>query len=157
MGYLVMGGIALIAIAFILFVTIRFRTMEAVYYDGYGKAVKGRILEINTDSAQHHAAQKNQIYDIKVAFEYEGKEYEGEGTISSQVCSNIIGQGVSPAEIPQIAKDKEIEFFCDSMAPQRVIFYDPSEVAAKGRRNNKIAMVLLFAGLALFLAGRIAM
>lgn len=168
MGYLVMGGIAFIAIAFIFFVTIRFQTMEAVYYRDYGKPVKGRITEVNTDSAEHHAAQKNQVYDIKVAFEYEGKEYEGEGTITSDEYLKMTGMDPVPADQEEKAGDnkqteaekaldKEVEFYCDSMAPGKVIFYDPSEMAAKGQRNNKIALALLFAGLALFLAGRIMM
>lgn len=39
---LVMCGIAMIATAFIIFVTIRFQTMEAVYFNENGKRERAR-------------------------------------------------------------------------------------------------------------------
>ena len=142
MGYLVMAGITCIAIAFIVFVTIRFRTMEAVYFRDYGVRVSGNVVSVDKESAEHHADMKNKIYDIVVSFEYEGKKYEGHGEITEEEYNK---------------NTDTIEFYCDSMMPERVIFYDPTDQAARGQRKNKIALMLLFAGLALFIVGRVLM
>lgn len=51
----------------------------------------------------------------------------------------------------------EIEFFYDTNNPARVIFYDPAAKAAKTSARNKIALVVMIAGVAVFLIGRIMM
>lgn len=148
MMYLAMGGIALIAIAFIILVTIRFQMMEAVYFREYGKKAIGEIVDVDKSSAEYHSGQKNQSYDIKVRFEQDTEESE-----EDKECT---GRGVITAdELAGREEGSEIEFYYDPMNSGKVIFYDPAEKAAKNTGRNKLALALMLAGAALFIAGRV--
>ena len=145
---LVMCGIAMIATAFIIFVTIRFQTMEAVYFNENGKKGKGEIIEVDKSSAEYHSGQKNQSYDIRVRVIHEDNEYEGAGVITEEAYADHLAAG---------SAETEIDIYYDPLDPTKVIFYDPAQLAERGKKSNKIAMALMLAGFVLFIAGRVMM
>ena len=71
--------------------------------------------------------------------------------VSEELIQDYLGMVNDIEHVPGAA----IEFFYDTNDPERVIFYDPEAKAAKTTARNKIALLVMIAGAALFVIGRV--
>lgn len=184
MMYMIMGGLVLIGIGFTILIMNRFQQTESVYFREYGKRAKGRIVLTQKEAEEEHFGAGNvKSYEIRVSYEAEDGKPGAAGSSTDWISMNgisknaaeriasgdiVIDEAENDNEIEAIGiysgeqisdiehvPGAEIEFFYDTNNPEKVIFYDPEAKAAKTTARNKIALLVMIAGAALFVIGRV--